>query len=215
MTELQSSSEELTQTLTSALKITRMTWNRWVIISGECESQREKIRDRWALVDHMVGWGGILPYLVLYCAVLFMSSFYWCFNSSLCFIVLCLCTLLCFATFVKGNRKIPRVLVGRRAMIKSDRVMFNIIRKCKFTMSICMRVHMKQMGNLTKEEFVHVLRRQSTGFPRGSSKYRGVTLHKCGRWEARMGQFLGKKYFLYLYLLRILTFLYLLYVESY
>lgn len=50
-----------------------------------------------------------------------------------------------------------------------------------------------QMGNLTKEEFVHVLRRQSTGFPRGSSKYRGVTLHKCGRWEARMGQFLGKK----------------------
>ncbi|WOL00478.1 AP2-like ethylene-responsive transcription factor TOE3 isoform X2 [Canna indica] len=52
----------------------------------------------------------------------------------------------------------------------------------------------KQMNNLTKEEFVHVLRRQSTGFPRGSSKYRGVTLHKCGRWEARMGQFLGKKY---------------------
>ncbi|KAK9112703.1 hypothetical protein Scep_020222 [Stephania cephalantha] len=53
---------------------------------------------------------------------------------------------------------------------------------------------LKQMGNLTKEEFVHVLRRQSTGFPRGSSKYRGVTLHKCGRWEARMGQFFGKKY---------------------
>ncbi|XP_058186886.1 floral homeotic protein APETALA 2 isoform X1 [Rhododendron vialii] len=53
---------------------------------------------------------------------------------------------------------------------------------------------LKQMTNLTKEEFVHVLRRQSTGYPRGSSKYRGVTLHKCGRWEARMGQFLGKKY---------------------
>ncbi|XP_060192411.1 AP2-like ethylene-responsive transcription factor TOE3 isoform X2 [Lycium barbarum] len=53
---------------------------------------------------------------------------------------------------------------------------------------------LKQMKNLTKEEFVHVLRRQSTGYPRGSSKYRGVTLHKCGRWEARMGQLLGKKY---------------------
>lgn len=52
----------------------------------------------------------------------------------------------------------------------------------------------QQMGHLSKEEFVHVLRRQSTGLPRGSSKYRGVTLHKCGRWEARMGQFLGKKY---------------------
>jgi hypothetical protein len=54
---------------------------------------------------------------------------------------------------------------------------------------------LKQMGSVTKEEFVLLLRRQSSGFPRGSSKYRGVTLHKCGRWEARMGQFLGKKYF--------------------
>ncbi|KAG9139104.1 hypothetical protein Leryth_020783 [Lithospermum erythrorhizon] len=53
---------------------------------------------------------------------------------------------------------------------------------------------MSQMKNLSKEEFVHILRRQSTGFARGSSKYRGVTLHKCGRWEARMGQLLGKKY---------------------
>ncbi|KAA8539367.1 hypothetical protein F0562_026059 [Nyssa sinensis] len=53
---------------------------------------------------------------------------------------------------------------------------------------------MMQIKNLTKEEFVHMLRRQSNGFSRGSSKYRGVTLHKCGRWEARMGQFLGKKY---------------------
>ncbi|XP_074592900.1 APETALA2-like protein 3 isoform X2 [Curcuma longa] len=53
---------------------------------------------------------------------------------------------------------------------------------------------LNQTKNLSKEEFVHILRRQSTGFSRGSSKYRGVTLHKCGRWEARMGQFLGKKY---------------------
>ncbi|KAK4583417.1 hypothetical protein RGQ29_026234 [Quercus rubra] len=51
----------------------------------------------------------------------------------------------------------------------------------------------KQMSHFSKDEFVHILRRQSTGFSRGSSKYRGVTLHKCGRWEARMGQFLGKK----------------------
>ncbi|MCD7462866.1 hypothetical protein HAX54_049554 [Datura stramonium] len=53
---------------------------------------------------------------------------------------------------------------------------------------------MKQMKNLGKEEFVHLLRRHSNGFSRGTSKFRGVTLHKCGRWEARMGQFLGKKY---------------------
>ncbi|XP_058780079.1 ethylene-responsive transcription factor RAP2-7-like isoform X2 [Vicia villosa] len=52
---------------------------------------------------------------------------------------------------------------------------------------------MNQMKNLSKEEFVHILRRHSNGFSRGSSKYRGVTLHKCGRWEARMGQLLGKK----------------------
>nr|QRN75493.1 APETALA2 [Anemia villosa] len=53
---------------------------------------------------------------------------------------------------------------------------------------------LQQMNVLSKEEFVHILRRQSTGFARGSSQFRGVTLHKCGRWEARMGQFLGKKY---------------------
>ncbi|XP_021659725.2 floral homeotic protein APETALA 2 [Hevea brasiliensis] len=52
---------------------------------------------------------------------------------------------------------------------------------------------MKQMRNLGKEEFIHTLRRKSTGYVRGSSKYRGVNLHKCGRWEARMGQFHGKK----------------------
>lgn len=50
-----------------------------------------------------------------------------------------------------------------------------------------------QMKHMRKEEFVHALRRQSNGFSRGSSKFRGVTLHKCGRREARMGQFLGKK----------------------
>ncbi|XP_042034111.1 ethylene-responsive transcription factor RAP2-7-like isoform X2 [Salvia splendens] len=52
---------------------------------------------------------------------------------------------------------------------------------------------MKQMKSLSKEEFVHILRRQSNGFARGSSKYRGVALHKCGRWETRMDQFVGKK----------------------
>nr|AGI62048.1 AP2-12 [Erycina pusilla] len=52
---------------------------------------------------------------------------------------------------------------------------------------------LKQMRNLTKEEFVHILRRRSNGL-RGSSKYKGVKLHKCGQWEASMGQLLGNKY---------------------
>nr|KAJ0214786.1 hypothetical protein LSAT_V11C400189190 [Lactuca sativa] len=48
---------------------------------------------------------------------------------------------------------------------------------------------LKEIKNLTKEEFVHILRRQSTGFSRGSSKYRGVTGYdkaaiKCNRREA-------------------------------
>lgn len=51
-----------------------------------------------------------------------------------------------------------------------------------------------QMKHMSKEEFVHALRRQNNGFSRGSSKNRGVALHKCGRLEARMGQFLGKKW---------------------
>ncbi|CAA6669992.1 unnamed protein product [Spirodela intermedia] len=52
---------------------------------------------------------------------------------------------------------------------------------------------LKQMRNLTKEEFVHVLRRQSTGFPRGAPSSGG---HSPQMWEveARMGHFLGKKY---------------------
>lgn len=64
---------------------------------------------------------------------------------------------------------------------------------CCFCVSGPNFIYGLQMSNFTKEEFVHILRRQSTGFSRGSSKFRGVTLHKCGRWEARMGQLLGKK----------------------
>ncbi|KAF5729535.1 hypothetical protein HS088_TW21G01702 [Tripterygium wilfordii] len=52
---------------------------------------------------------------------------------------------------------------------------------------------MIQMRDLSKKEFVQVLRRKISGFARGRSKYRGVTLPKSGRWEARMGQCLGKK----------------------
>uniref|UniRef100_A0ACD5UJW2 Uncharacterized protein n=1 Tax=Avena sativa TaxID=4498 RepID=A0ACD5UJW2_AVESA len=51
-----------------------------------------------------------------------------------------------------------------------------------------------KMSGLSKEEFVQVLRRQGAGFVRGSSRFRGVTLHKCGKWEARIGQLMGKKF---------------------
>jgi AP2-like factor (euAP2 lineage) len=47
---------------------------------------------------------------------------------------------------------------------------------------------------VTKDELVLSLRRQSKGFSRGTSRYRGVTRHQKGRWEARIGQLVGKKY---------------------
>ncbi|KAM1675624.1 hypothetical protein FF1_041125 [Malus domestica] len=58
---------------------------------------------------------------------------------------------------------------------------------------------MKLLGHLNKEEFVHVLRRQTTGASRGNSKYRGVAAvpqPECGaKWEDRMGQVPRKKVF--------------------
>ena len=45
-----------------------------------------------------------------------------------------------------------------------------------------------------QSELVLYLRRHSKGFSRGSSNFRGVTRHRGGRWEARIGQLVGKKY---------------------
>ncbi|QDZ18422.1 AP2-like ethylene-responsive transcription factor [Chloropicon primus] len=42
------------------------------------------------------------------------------------------------------------------------------------------------LGSVTRDELVLLLRRRSKGFSRGSSKYIGVTKHKCGKWEARI-----------------------------
>ena len=38
------------------------------------------------------------------------------------------------------------------------------------------------------------LRRQSKGYQKTSSQFRGVTRHQKGKWEARIGQMIGKKY---------------------
>ncbi|KAA6424330.1 MAG: AP2-like ethylene-responsive transcription factor AIL5-like [Trebouxia sp. A1-2] len=48
---------------------------------------------------------------------------------------------------------------------------------------------------LTRQQMVAKLKRSSTGFSRGQSKYRGVTRHHHqGRWEARIGRVDGNKY---------------------
>ncbi|PIA62535.1 hypothetical protein AQUCO_00200506v1 [Aquilegia coerulea] len=54
---------------------------------------------------------------------------------------------------------------------------------------------MEIMQALTKEEYLASLRRKSSGFSRGVSKYRGVARHhQNGRWEARIGRVFGNKY---------------------
>ncbi|KAL2528768.1 AP2-like ethylene-responsive transcription factor [Forsythia ovata] len=51
------------------------------------------------------------------------------------------------------------------------------------------------MQTVTKEEYLASLRRMSSGFSRGVSKYRGVARHHHnGRWEARIGRVFGNKY---------------------
>ncbi|KAL6136433.1 hypothetical protein ACLB2K_061728 [Fragaria x ananassa] len=51
------------------------------------------------------------------------------------------------------------------------------------------------MQSVSKEEYLASLRRKSSGFSRGVSKYRGVARHHHnGRWEARIGRVFGNKY---------------------
>ncbi|KAL9247267.1 hypothetical protein vseg_020716 [Gypsophila vaccaria] len=53
---------------------------------------------------------------------------------------------------------------------------------------------LEEMKNMSRQEFVAHLRRQSSGFSRGASMYRGVTRHhQHGRWQARIGRVAGNK----------------------
>ncbi|KAI3448744.1 hypothetical protein Pfo_005409 [Paulownia fortunei] len=53
----------------------------------------------------------------------------------------------------------------------------------------------EEMQKLSNEEYLASLRRRSSGFSRGVSKYRGVARHHHnGRWEARIGRVSGNKY---------------------
>lgn len=62
-------------------------------------------------------------------------------------------------------------------------------------------VRVSETVQVTKEELVQQLRRQGKGSNQNSSRYRGVTKHQKGKWEARIGQVVGRKYkYLGLYL---------------
>ncbi|XP_051193776.1 AP2-like ethylene-responsive transcription factor BBM2 [Lolium perenne] len=51
-----------------------------------------------------------------------------------------------------------------------------------------------EMKHMTRQEYIAHLRRNSSGFSRGASKYRGVTRHhQHGRWQARIGRVAGNK----------------------
>lgn len=52
-----------------------------------------------------------------------------------------------------------------------------------------------ELTRLNKEGVVAMLRRGSSGFSRGASRYRGVTKHhQPGKWEARIGRVAGNRY---------------------
>jgi len=51
---------------------------------------------------------------------------------------------------------------------------------------------LSEMASFSEEEVVAHIRRRSTAFSRGRSKYRGVS-GQTGRWEARIGSFRGRK----------------------
>ncbi|CAH8257954.1 unnamed protein product [Arabidopsis lyrata] len=52
----------------------------------------------------------------------------------------------------------------------------------------------EELNNMNRQEFVAMLRRNSSGFSRGASIYRGVTRHhQHGRWQARIGRVAGNK----------------------
>ncbi|XP_051124071.1 ethylene-responsive transcription factor WRI1-like, partial [Andrographis paniculata] len=54
---------------------------------------------------------------------------------------------------------------------------------------------LEEMKKMSNEEYLAFLRRRSSGFSRGVSKYRGVARHHHnGRWEARIGRIHGNKY---------------------
>ncbi|KAK4408893.1 APETALA2-like protein 1 [Sesamum angolense] len=59
---------------------------------------------------------------------------------------------------------------------------------------------MKQMIDLSKEEFVQLLRRQSTGFSRGTSKYRGGHAPQMRPLGSSMGQLLARRRYPFLLL---------------
>ncbi|CAI8609061.1 unnamed protein product [Vicia faba] len=48
---------------------------------------------------------------------------------------------------------------------------------------------LEEMKHVGKQEYITSLRRESNGFSRGTSKYRGVTRHRrSGKWQARIGR---------------------------
>ncbi|KAL5556569.1 hypothetical protein UlMin_038805 [Ulmus minor] len=58
----------------------------------------------------------------------------------------------------------------------------------------CYSQELEDMKHVTKQEFIASLRRKSSGFSRGASRFRGVTRHhQQGRWQARIGRVAGNK----------------------
>jgi hypothetical protein len=73
---------------------------------------------------------------------------------------------------------------GNKGQMLSISPRFEAVNSC---MKISRGVYSSPWSDSFAVDWWVCFRRQSTGFPRGSSKCRGVTLHKYGRRKARMG----------------------------
>lgn len=64
------------------------------------------------------------------------------------------------------------------------------------SLAVLLSAHSSAPGTGVREAVVAELRRHSSGFARGLSRYRGVTKHHlhAGKWEARIGRVAGAKY---------------------
>uniref|UniRef100_M8BPZ3 AP2-like ethylene-responsive transcription factor n=1 Tax=Aegilops tauschii TaxID=37682 RepID=M8BPZ3_AEGTA len=90
-----------------------------------------------------------------------------------------------------GGRGGSRRTCGTRTAGTSRRTR----RASKFTSLSIYEEELKEMEGQSREEYIGSLRRKSSGFSRGVSKYRGVARHHHnGRWEARIGRVFGNKY---------------------
>ena len=92
------------------------------------------------------------------------------------------------------HRSSPDILWLLPCTAMSD-LMYTVINKgCYEHQQVCLSNLQSGVAQVSKEEVVQSLRKQSSGAQKTSSQHRGVTKHPKDKWEARMGPMIGHKY---------------------